>query len=370
MNLKYLKISTLIILCSLMCFSFILGCKSTQLPNGPYDVPTVTATATNTATPTNSPTPTATLGPVNVSCYVNYGGSSQNGVSWNLVDPNGNTINTTTQTSGGTPLLFTPSFDGIYSVNIPTQTRYLYSSQPLTIAGAGNYAVTFSCSGQTISTNPTSIGYSSSVGYQIPVTVSYSYSGNLDVPVSIQTSGLSSAFSVSPSHVILNTLGSMAPLTITKNSCDANSTSLNFTAFDLLGGATNATSNIGISKNYSIPVSILFSSNVSITNANRNCTTELTGTISFELDSANLLCSGSTIDVTYSVSLFGNIVSSGDLGTQSISDGVATTYTLQSDCNRTITYSYTVNLSNGGSMSGSFIDGSIPANGSINTANY
>ena len=95
MNLKYLKISTLIILCSLMCFSFILGCKSTQLPNGPYDVPTVTATATNTATPTNSPTPTATLGPVNVSCYVNYGGSSQNGVSWNLVDPNGNTINTT-----------------------------------------------------------------------------------------------------------------------------------------------------------------------------------------------------------------------------------------------------------------------------------
>jgi len=162
----------------------------------------------------------------------------------------------------------------------------------------------------------------------------------------------------------------MTPLTITKNSCDANSTSLNFTAFDLLGGATSASANIAISKNYSIPVSILFSSNVSITNANRNCTTELTGTISFELDSANLLCSGSTIDVTYSVSLFGNIVSSGDLGTQSISDGVATTYTLQSDCNRTITYSYTVNLSNGGSMSGSFIDGSIPANGSINTANY
>ena len=370
MNLKYLKISTLIILCSLMCFSFILGCKSALLPNGPYDVPTVTPTTTNTATPTNSPTPTATLGPVNVSCYVNYGGSSQTGVSWNLVDPNGNTINTTTQTSGGTPLLFTPSFDGIYSVNIPTQTRYLYSSQPLTIAGAGNYSVTFSCSGQTISTNPTSIGYSSSVGNQIPVTVSYSYSGNLDVPVSIQSSGLSSAFSVSPSHVILNTLGSMTPLTITKNSCDANSTSLNFTAFDLLGGATSASANIAISKNYSIPVSILFSSNVSITNANRNCTTELTGTISFELDSANLLCSGSTIDVTYSVSLFGNIVSSGDLGTQSISDGVATTYTLQSDCNRTITYSYTVNLSNGGSMSGSFIDGSIPANGSINTANY
>jgi hypothetical protein len=368
MNRKHLKISTLIILCSLVCFGFILGCKSAQLPNGPYDVPTVTPTTTNTTTPTNSPTPTATLGPVNVSCYVNYGGS-QTGVSWNVVDPNGNTINTTAQTSGGTPFLFTPSFDGIYSVNIPTQTRYLYSSQPLTIAGAGNYSVTFSCSGQTLSTNPTSIAYSSSVGYQIPVTVSYSYSGNLDVPVSIQTSGLSSAFGVSPSYVILNTSGSMPSLTVTKNSCDANSTSLNLTGFDLLGGVTNATSNIGISKNYSIPVSILFSSNTTIISGGIHCPSELTGTVSFEIDSANLLCSGSTIDVTYSESVLGSTLG-GDLGTQSISDGVATNYTLFSDCGRNYTYSYTVNFSNGGSISGSFTDSSIPANGSIKTANY
>jgi hypothetical protein len=241
-----------------MCFSFILGCKSTQLPNGPYDVPTVTATATNTATPTNSPTPTATLGPVNVSCYVNYGGSSQNGVSWNLVDPNGNTINTTTQTSGGTPLLFTPSFDGIYSVNIPTQTRYLYSSQPLTIAGAGNYSVTFSCSGQTLSTNPTSIGYSSSVGYQIPVTVSYSYSGNLDVPVSIITSGLSSAFSVSSGQVVLNSAGSSGVVTLTKNSCSLGNTSLNLSANDF-GGTQTSSASVPINRGYSIPVTFSYS---------------------------------------------------------------------------------------------------------------
>ena len=367
MNHEHLKISTLIILCSLVCFSFILGCKSAQLPNGPYDVPTVTPTVTNTATATSSPTPTATLGPVNVSCYVNYGGSSQTGVSWNVVDPNGNTINTTTQTSGGTPFLFTPSFDGIYSVNIPTQSRYLYSSQPLTIAGAGNYAVTFSCSGQTLSTNPTSIAYSSSVGDQSPVTVSYSYIGNLDVPVSIQTSGLAAAFSVSPSYVILNTSGLSSPLTITKNSCDANSTSLNLTGFDLLGGPTNATSNIAISKNYSIPVSVLFSSNITFATVHGCFSSEITGTISFELGSANLLCQGSTIDVTYSAPSSG---SSGDLGTQSISDNSSATYTLFTDCARAYTYSYTVNLSNGGSMSGSFTDGSIPANGSINTVVY
>ena len=258
MNLKYLKISTLIILCSLMCFSFILGCKSALLPNGPYDVPTVTPTTTNTATPTNSPTPTATLGPVNVSCYVNYGGSSQNGVSWNLVDPNGNTINTTTQTSGGTPLLFTPSFDGIYSVNIPTQTRYLYSSQPLTIAGAGNYSVTFSCSGQTLSTNPTSIGYSSSVGYQIPVTVSYSYSGNLDVPVSIITSGLSSAFSVSSGQVVLNSAGSSGVVTLTKNSCSVGNTSLNLSANDF-GNSQTSSASVPINRGYSIPVTFYYS---------------------------------------------------------------------------------------------------------------
>jgi hypothetical protein len=144
---------------------------------------------------------------------------------------------------------------------------------------------------------------------------------------------------------------------------------LNFTAFDLLGGATSASANIAISKNYSIPVSILFSSTTTVSYSNNHCQTDLTGSISFEIDSANLLCSGSTIDVTYSISVLGGS-SSGDLGTQSISDGVATTYTLQSDCSRSITYSYTVNLSNGGSMSGSFTDGSIPANGSINTANY
>jgi len=257
---KCLKFSVPIILCVLTGFGFILGCKSTQLPNGPFDVPTVTSTVTNTATATYSPTPTATLGPVNVSCYVNYAGNSQTGVSWNVVDPNGNTINITTQTSGGTPFLFTPSFDGVYSVNIPTQTRYLYSSQPLTIAGAGNYSVTFSCSGQTLSTNPTSIAYSTAVGYQIPVTVSYTYSGNLNVPVSVITSGLSSAFSVSSGQVILNSAGSSGAITLTKNSCSVDNTSLNLSANDFDNIQTSSAS-VPVNRGYSIPVTFYYLAN-------------------------------------------------------------------------------------------------------------
>jgi hypothetical protein len=258
---NYLKFSGLMALGSLACFSLMVGCKNAENPlghQGPFDVPTSTFTITATPTITNTPTATSTPGPVNVSCYVNYGGS-QSGVSWNLVDPNGNTVNTTAQSSGGTPFLFTLSAYGSYSVNIPTQTKYLYSTQPLTITGPGNYSVTFTCSGQTLSVNPTFFNYSSVVGYQTPVTVSYSYSGNLDVPVSVQTSGLDSSFSVLPSYVILNNSGSSGILNVSKNICDTNNTSLNFTAYGLIGSSTVATSNTSINRGYSIPVSFLFS---------------------------------------------------------------------------------------------------------------
>lgn len=255
---KYLKISSLFALCCLVGISFIVGCKNADAPlghQGPFDVPPATATITNT------PTFTATPGPVNVSCYVNYNGN-QSGLSWNLVDPNGNTLNQTVQSTGGTVFPFTPSIYGVYSVNIPTQTSYLYSSQPLTITGAGNYSVTFTCSGQTLSTNPTSFNYSSAVGYQTPVTVSYSYSGNLDVPVSIQTGGLSSAFSVSPSYVVLNNSGALGTLTVTKNTAYFSNTTLSLYAYDLLGGTSIATSNISILRGFTIPVTITINNNL------------------------------------------------------------------------------------------------------------
>ncbi len=135
-----------------------LGCKGTSTPlghNGPFDVPTTTP------------------GPVTVTCYLNYNGFQSN-INWNLVDSNGNTINSTSQSTGSTGLSFQPTLWGVYSVNIPAQTPYLYSSQSVTITGSGNYSVTFSCSNETLSSNPSSVSYSANVGYQIPITISYS----------------------------------------------------------------------------------------------------------------------------------------------------------------------------------------------------
>jgi len=336
---KYLKFSGLVAIGSLACFSLIAGCKNAG-PVRPYDVPVATSTATNTPTMVNSPTATFTLtatptvtitptpGPVNVSCYVTYNGN-QSGLSWNLVDPNGNTVNQTTQSTGGTPFLFTPSVFGTYSVNIPTQTNYLYSSQPLTIRGSGNYSVTFTCSGQTLSTNPASFNYSSAIGYQTPVTVSYSYSGNLDVPVSVQTSGLDSSFSVLPSYVILNNSGSSGFLNVSKNICDTNNTSLGFAAYRLLGGSTVATSNISINKGYSIPVNFYYSYSGAVTQAGLGSFINTSGAVTYTISctDSSLSCSVTPYSISYgqlALSPYG--VNYGSSGSGSFGQGSSATF--------------------------------------------
>ena len=92
MNRNHFKISTLVILCSLAWFDFLLDCKNPPIPFNPYDIPTAIA---------NPPTVTAIFVPVNVSCYVTYGGSYQLERSWDFLDPYGNTINVTHQSSRG-----------------------------------------------------------------------------------------------------------------------------------------------------------------------------------------------------------------------------------------------------------------------------
>ncbi len=325
------KIFSLVVLCLLMCFSFMTGCKNTDTPlghQGPFDVPTNTSTITATSTITNTPTATPTPGPVNVSCYVNYGGS-QLGVSWNLVDPNGNTVNLTAQSSGGTPFLFTLSTYGTYSVNIPTQTKYLYSSQPLTITGPGNYSVTFTCSGQALSVNPTSFNYASTVGNQTPVTVSYSYSGNLDIPVSIQTSGLDSSFSVLPSYVILSGSSLSAPLTVTKNSCDLSNTSLNFSANDLLGGTTGITSNISINRGYLIPVNFYYSYSGAVTVTTPSILSDVSGSVTYTISctDSSLSCAAKPYTASYGQSTLSPYGQSfGSSGSNSFGQGSSMTF--------------------------------------------
>lgn len=270
MNQNYLKISTLIIICSLACFSFILGCKNAANPLGPYDVPTATPTYTNTPTntatvntPTITDTATATYTPQAIffNVTVTYLGNGKTGVPFNVVDPSGNTLGTST--TGSAPVSIASYVYGNYSVNIPTNNPYSYSSTIVNVTGPSNYNVPFVFSNPVISANPTNLSYQSAVGYQIPVTVSYSSVGNLNVPVSIVANGLPSAFVVTPTSSTVTT-GNSTVITVVKNTNYFNSASLNFFAFDFVGTYVGTTAALNLTRGYTIPVTITIDNNLNV----------------------------------------------------------------------------------------------------------
>src|SRR5665213_2066120 len=232
MNRNHLKISTFVVLCSLAWFGFILGCKNAANPLGPYDVPTATSTITTTSTITSTPTSTSTPGAVNVTVNVNYAGNAKTGITFDLVDPSGNTITTTTN---NTLYSFNPSVYGNYSVNIPTQSIYAYSQSLLNIPGPGNYSVAFSNGTPSLTVNPTTYFYQSAIGYSLPMTISYTSTGNLNVPAYISVSGLPSAFGIQPS------------------------------AQDSSSGPLGISTLLQVERGYTIPVTVFYSYNAAMT---------------------------------------------------------------------------------------------------------
>ncbi|SRR5665213_242397 len=261
MNRNHLKISTFVVLCSLAWFGFILGCKNAANPLGPYDVPTATSTITTTSTITSTPTSTSTPGAVNVTVNVNYAGNAKTGITFDLVDPSGNTITTTTN---NTLYSFNPSVYGNYSVNIPTQSIYAYSQSLLNIPGPGNYSVAFSNGTPSLTVNPTTYFYQSAIGYSLPMTISYTSTGNLNVPAYISVSGLPSAFGIQPSVPVIQANTSSA-VTFFRNACYVSNFSIQFAAQDSSSGPLGISTLLQVERGYTIPVTVFYSYNAAMT---------------------------------------------------------------------------------------------------------
>jgi hypothetical protein len=232
--------------------SLVVSCKKSNTPLG---IPNTTGFDI----PTSSPTVTSTPGSTNLIVNVNYPSANTVGVGFALVDPSGNTLATSTTNNTGTPLVFNPTTFGVYQVAVTAQGLYGYSTTPVTVNSVGNYSANFTASGFSIAANPTSYSYLSAIGYQIPITVSYSQTGNLNIPVSVVLAGLPSAFGQSQNYLMLNNNGASAAVTLYRNACYVNNTSLQFIADRLDGTNVNSTNFLPITRAYSIPVTVFYS---------------------------------------------------------------------------------------------------------------
>jgi hypothetical protein len=236
MNRNRLKISALAILCLLVWFGFILGCKNAVNPLGPYDVPTATSTITSTATSTFTITPTSTQEPVTFSVVVLYNSTPQPNVTFTVADSAGVTLGGGI-TGNGVPgtYSFIPSYSqyGNFYVNVPNQSRFGSSSVTLNILAPGNFPVNFSCSNPVIINN--SVTYSSGTGVSYPVSLTYSSTGNLNVPVSIVGNSYNNGLSWNSFIFNTNTSGNVFTENVTKSSCVNHSVSFAYTANDFLG---------------------------------------------------------------------------------------------------------------------------------------
>ncbi len=278
----------------IICITALISCNHSTAPLGiqtsnGFDVPTQTWTPSYTPTITGTPTITPIASPIIFNVTVNYGGV-KTGVSYNIVDQAGVTVATTTNT---VPYSYAAYDFGTYTINILPNNPYALSSQTVLVTGPGLVTVPFSSSGWSLSTNPSSLIYQSSSGYQTPVTVLYSASGNLNVPAVITAGGLASAFSVSPSSLTLqpNTSG---PLTITKGACYVQNTSLNFSASDNQGGSLYSTSAIAFNKGFTVNVNLSWNSannGTVVSGCGGGCVYTTTWTDTLQLSDGGLGCS-------------------------------------------------------------------------------
>ena len=235
-----------------------VACNKANIPSA-YNVATTTPTPSYTPTITGTPTNTPIASPIFFNVTVNYNGVIKTGVSYNIVDQAGVTVATTTNTA---PYSYTAYDYGTYTINILPNNPYALSTQTVLVTGPGLVTIAFSATGFTLQTTPTSLSYQSSIGYQIPVVVDYSMTGNLNIPCNVTASGLPSAFSNSPTNVVLQP-NTSATETIYRNSCYVQNTSLQFSGSDLSGTGLISTTTINLNKGYPINVTLYATSSVS-----------------------------------------------------------------------------------------------------------
>ncbi|HVZ79169.1 MAG TPA: hypothetical protein VHE12_00050 [bacterium] len=268
--LKYLTVISVVTI-SLIGSIQILGCNKTDHPfgiNAPLglDRPTVT------------PTPQSGTIEIYVQDSAIVSSGAVQGVSISLIEPGGVTFGfATTQPVVGYAA-FNPEnlLSGIWLAEVPAQSvsyqvvssgvttpvrrTYGQSTIPITISGAGQYAVTFSATGNIVSVSPVSQTMNLSIPNFLPLTVTYSQSGNLDVPVTVTMSGLPNLLSFSYLNPNSWQFGGgnsyFAAVTISKTSCYAQPISLTLAANDMSGNPITATGAV-ITKGWSVPVTAL-----------------------------------------------------------------------------------------------------------------
>src|SRR5581483_5868959 len=240
------------------CSLHFLGCNKTDQPfgvNAPLglDVP--------------SQTPTPSTGAFN--CYVydgvpNAGGSPKQGVTIVLLDPAGNTLNSSqTDQFGNASFNPNPLFTGTYHAIVQKQGRYGLSSLPITIASLtqGPVSIQFWEANQTLSIiGGTPVSFTASNGSFL-VTLFYNQPGNLDVPISITSSSLPAAFNSIPSNFILNQQSATIGVTINKVSCAVLNQSVSWTGKDFLG---NDSVTVATTLFRNFPVNIVLSASTSV----------------------------------------------------------------------------------------------------------
>jgi hypothetical protein len=243
------------------------SCKKTESPLGFY-------APNGLDRPTYTPTPQT--GAIEV--YIKDTGSAVPSVNIYLLDPSGNTFTSqTTQPGVGYAAFNPPSLtSGVWTAEVPTQSvsygiylpgtgvtqtikhTYGYSTLPITVAGSGQYAATFTTGGNNVQVSPITQAYGTGIPVNIPATVTYYENGNLDVPVSVSmvsNPSLTGLNFLSPASWIFGGVNLIATDTLGKNICYSQPITLSLTANDFSGNPVSI-SNATVSKNYSVGVTL------------------------------------------------------------------------------------------------------------------
>lgn len=245
-----------------LTIGFLISCKKTDSPLGVY-------APNGLDRPTYTPTPQT--GAIEV--WVLDNNTPIQSVNMDLIDPRGNTVSTqkTQPAVGFAAFNPNPLTTGIWTVRVPTQSvsyvlnsnstlkYYGNSSLPITVTGSGQYAATFTTSGNSVTITPSSQQWGLTNPANLPVTVIYVENGNLDVPVSVSMSGIPSVTGFTVLNPVAFVMGggvTEAPVTIVKNVCYDFNINLSLQANNFVGTSIT-TSPASLSYNY--PIGISFS---------------------------------------------------------------------------------------------------------------
>ena len=211
---------------TILFITFFQSCKKTDNPLGLYapngfDVPSPTATPAHGA----------------FNCYV-YDNGGKQGVTVILLDPAlSNPVTNLTDQFGNAIFNPYPLIVGTYTAEVPAQGRYGLSALPITITNVAQGAVscTFTAASQALTiTSGAPASFVSGNG-TFNIGVSYVQPGSLDVPITVTTNSLPSAWNASPATFVLGMNNPATVLSVNKTACAVLNLPVSISGTDFLG---------------------------------------------------------------------------------------------------------------------------------------